>query len=265
MMVTESTALRSACESMSPRSRETDLPSTPASCDTSFSGSTESDEYTLTGFGDISLSNIYFVPSLPSDVSPRRTDSWSRAKTKEMPPPPVRKVPFHRANNPLPDVIQNIVQPSPSKAALSPKSDFEKLVASLRKSREHQSPTRATSGAEPQSPSKVVHAPQPRHAVNLKVIEKLSAQVNALGFRDGEDRVLIARGSRAQAMPPPSARIAAPKPKKERPLRGNARLPARPPLPRWDLHDPALTSPQADEQVATFGSTPGRMASTRRT
>ncbi|KAG5650949.1 hypothetical protein H0H81_010427 [Sphagnurus paluster] len=178
------------------------------------------DEHTLSGFGDISLSNIYFVPSLPSDVSPRRDDSWitEELKLKQTPPPSVRKIPALKIQHPLPSVIQNILPPSPSAAQLSPGSDFERLIAKLRETRvpekTHHSPSKATQQLQP----------QPRHTINGMAIDNLNANAKAGGAKDRGLLVTTARQN-------------APKPKiKEKPFRGG-RLPVRPPLPRWDLHN----------------------------
>ncbi|KAF8058739.1 hypothetical protein FPV67DRAFT_515864 [Lyophyllum atratum] len=236
-----------------------DLPS----CDTSFDG--EEDEHTLSAFGDISLSNTYFVPGLPSAVSPRRDDSWIKDDSKQTPPPSVRKIsalnievskeslPFiypynFSSQHPLPSVIKNILPPSPSAAAISPGTDFARMVERLRDSRISEKNPPHPGLALP-SPSKPIHAPQPRHAVNLKAIDNLKAKVNPEGAppRSVKDRGLFR----------PTARLSAPKPK-EKPFRGG-RLPIRPPLPRWELHDPLVA--QTDLPRALYGGPPAQVMS----
>lgn len=46
----------------------------------------DEDDYTLEAFGDISLTNAYFVPGLPSELSPLRGDAWYK-KCRRTPPP----------------------------------------------------------------------------------------------------------------------------------------------------------------------------------
>ncbi|GLB37953.1 hypothetical protein LshimejAT787_0410040 [Lyophyllum shimeji] len=190
----------------------------------------EDDEHTLCGFGDISLSNIYFVPSLPSQVSPRRDDSWMKDDLPRASPSSVRKVAAFNTEHPLPSLIQKILPPSPSTAAVSPDTDFERLVARLRETRiSAENPPHP--GLTLPSPSKPIQSPQPRRAVHLKALDKLNAKVTSGG-------VVAARNVKDRGLYQPTARLSAPKPKpKEKPFRGG-KLPSRPPLPRWDLHDP---------------------------
>ncbi|KAG6910406.1 hypothetical protein DXG01_010761 [Tephrocybe rancida] len=199
----------------------------------------DDNEHTLCGFGDISLSNIYFVPSLPSDVSPRRDDSWITERKilePKTPPPSVRKKKSAINTNTkpaLPSVIQKILPPSPSAAELSPGTDFLRLVARLRESRilDRSPPQSARVLASPSKPIGI-HQPQPRHAINKKAIDMDNLHAKA----HSEDY------SAKERMLQPSARMNAPKPKpKEKPFRGG-RLPVRPPLPRWDLHDPVTAT-----------------------
>ncbi|KAG6873137.1 hypothetical protein C0995_002511 [Termitomyces sp. Mi166 len=197
-------------------------PFTPAS------SSSDEDEHTISAYGDISLSNIYFIPSLPSTVPPRRDDSGMDEEKGENTPPFVHKrsVPKHA----LPSVIRKILPPSPSAAELSPQSDFERLVSKLRETRvSDRSPPHP--GLMLPTPSKpiLIHQPQPRQAASQKVIDKMQDKA---GMKDtpAKERVLLQ----------PSARMNAAKPK-DKPFRGG-RLPVRPPLPRWDLHEPIMLS-----------------------
>ncbi|KAF5375492.1 hypothetical protein D9615_009172 [Tricholomella constricta] len=219
-----------------------DLPS----CDVSFSS--EDDEHTLCAYGDISLSNVYFVPGLPSEVSPRRDTAWLKKESKQTPPPSPRKISALNIEHPLPSVIQKILPPSPSAAQLSPGTDFERLVAKLRETRlSEKSPPHP--GLAMPSPSKPIHQPQPRHAINLKAIGNLNAKVNHGG--------VSARSIKEQGLFLPTARLDAPKPKlKEKPFRGG-KLPVRPPLPRWDLHDAVV--PKKGEPRALYGGVPTKV------
>lgn len=191
-------------------------------------GDTESSDgegYTLAAWGDIPLSNAYFVPGAHSDLSPV-------ASPVRTPPRKVKKTPVFRRNVrvhllhaslvvsdlgliqfPLPSVIQNILPPSPSAAAISPGTDFDRLVGRMRESREKT--TGHSSGSLASAKQK-------------KAIEKLNTRISA---------------GKSEKTPPLgpclAARKEAPKPK-ERPLRGYGKLPARPPLPRWDLMNESL-------------------------
>ncbi|KAG6865120.1 hypothetical protein C0991_005020, partial [Blastosporella zonata] len=140
--------------------------STPAlSSDKSVSD--EEDEYTLCAYGDIPVAIPYFIPSLPSNVSPSRDDSEEKT-----PPQSIRKKLGLNTKHALPSVIRKILPPSPSAAELSPDSDFERVVARLREShisgsdRSPLCPALALS-----SPSKSVSQPQPRSVINQKAID----------------------------------------------------------------------------------------------
>ncbi|KAG5644517.1 hypothetical protein DXG03_008259 [Asterophora parasitica] len=241
-----STGVPSAENNPPPVTPVFDLPS----CDEkSLSESDEVDEFTLSAYGDISLSNIYFVPGLPSDVSPRRDDSWLTNESKTPPPSPA-EARTTNAEHPLPSVIQKIVPPSPAAVQLSPGTDFERLVAKLRETRVSEKNPPHPGLAMP-SPSKPIHQPQPRHAINMKAIGNLNAKANP--------GLVPARSVTERGPFLPTARLSAPKPKdKEKPFRGGGKLPVRSPLPRWDLHD--FVAPQTAEPRRTLFGVSAKVA-----
>ncbi|KAG6832094.1 hypothetical protein H0H87_002922 [Tephrocybe sp. NHM501043] len=213
------------------------LRSTPS---LSLSLSDDEDEHALFGWGQISPSNPYFLPSLPSEVIPRRDDSWiieeKEPKARRTPAPSLQKKPASKKPV-LPSVIQNILPPSPSAAELSPGTDFQRLVARMQESRMADNGSPPHPGLTLSSPAQPIYQPQPRHVIDRKAISNLEARA----ARTEEDPV---KGR----MPQPSARVYAPLPKrKEKPFRGGV-LPIRPPLPRWDQHDP-VTSTQGSNRV----------------
>lgn len=109
--------------------------------------------------------------------------------------------------------------PSPSAAELSPKIEFERLVAICRE-------TRVSDRAPPQ-PDLVLPTPpkaiQPCQTLNGNAVDKNQGRA---GTKDAPaKRMPLQRSTRVND--------AKPKPK-ETPFRGG-RLPVRPPLPRWDM------------------------------
>ncbi|KAG6891027.1 hypothetical protein C0992_011000 [Termitomyces sp. T32_za158] len=134
------------------------------------------------------------------------------------PSPSVRK--RRTAKHALPSVIKKILPPSPSAAELSLKFDFERLVNKLRE-------TRVSDKDRPQPGLMLPEPIQPQEAVHRKAIDEMQDKG---GTKDVD--------ALAKRMPlQPSARMNAARPRpKEKPFRGG-RLPVRPPLPRWDLHE----------------------------
>ncbi|KAJ4486377.1 hypothetical protein J3R30DRAFT_1496754 [Lentinula aciculospora] len=147
----------------------------------------------LIGYGDISQSEINFVPSLPSEVVIQRSPSYRR-----------------NAQRPLPPTISKSM-------ATKLNEDFDGLSAlldDLRTEREK----KAQSSKPIQLPSDKFRAKQSKVAVGTA--RRLPAPLQ------------ISNEAHRMSNIPPSP-VSAP-----RPFRGNAPLPRRSPLPRWDLLDP---------------------------
>ena len=136
-----------------------------------------------------------------------------------------------------PSVIQNILPVSPAKAAIT--DDFENLVENLRPHPKSIKPI-----TENSTPKKILR-PRPRHAINLKVIER---------------KCDVSNSQLASEFPPappeaalPSAPTAITRPKpKEKPLRGYAKLPPRPPIPRWDVSDSVVSGSLLEQYRASL-------------
>ncbi|KAJ3506340.1 hypothetical protein NLJ89_g6924 [Agrocybe chaxingu] len=193
----------------------------------------EDDEgYILTAFGDISLSNIDFVPG-PNGVLSPTPDSKRKKKKQESP-----------SKYPVPHVIRRVLPPSPSKASIArPELTFEDMVMDLKSRRirggQNSNPTTEAPSAK-LAPGLEVVCPQPRRLIDMKNFGR-EAVLSALGSHD----VDIENGSRPKKTE--ATEIAAerdengasgplPVPKiKQAPLRGSAKLPRRPPIPRWDV------------------------------
>lgn len=189
------------------------------------------DEYTLSAYGDISLTNIYFVPGLPSDVSTEKLDpETEKERTPPGPPPVMPQLSKYLVKSRRSIVIQNILPASPAKALIT--DDFENLVKNLRPCPAHALGKLTTENSSPRI------SPRPGHAINLRIVEK-SREIP-------KPRMTSAfppppPTSRAPMAPRPSPPVAITRPKpKERPLRGYAKLPPRPPIPRWDLLDSGI-------------------------
>jgi len=84
--------------SPSPASR---ILSKSSSTVSAYSGDQDADDWTISDYGDISYSEINFVPSAPSDLeSPRsrqkKKDDGYRRNAKRQPPPGRKKVHFYQ-------------------------------------------------------------------------------------------------------------------------------------------------------------------------
>ncbi|SJL03145.1 uncharacterized protein ARMOST_06491 [Armillaria ostoyae] len=184
----------------------------------------ENDEHTLTGFGDISLSDDCFIPGIASDISPTKKDSLKRPKK----PPALRPRPSVLSNRPPPPLMAKALR-SPTehqrliKAALAePKVNFKTLIDSVR----------LTEDKISQKSPKKKGIPSPI--------------------------AIFKRGAASSPPPSPWAPVTSPKtpktpkpvtprtpkppssPQSPKPWRGNSPLPKRPPLPTWDLVYPEL-------------------------
>ncbi|KAF9463618.1 hypothetical protein BDZ94DRAFT_1258707 [Collybia nuda] len=188
--------------------------------------SKETKDHTLTGFGDISLTNVFFVPGPSSGLSPTRSPLHTPKKSAIRLRPKASPFPVDR---PLPSVIQKVMPPSPSKARISPGEDFESLVENMR-SYQSKSLLRSALSSSQKSLSSI----PPR---DVRILPKTSDKIQAI--KEIVERPVAPKrlDLRAPSAPLPPPAMLAPKPK-ERPLRGYGKLPRRPPLPRWDLLDP---------------------------
>lgn len=192
----------------------------------------EDDGYTLTAYGDISLSNVLFVPGLPTALSPER---HTRRESRDSH--------YRDNNNHMPAVIRKVLPPSSSKPSiLSLKSDadFQTLVQNLKDSHRSSSPRKATQSERDQHLH--IYAPQPRHVINLNLVGGDAANESRESHRTAQVNAAITGKKivRAVQHQDHKSEVVPPKPK-EKPLRGNAKLPSRPPIPRWDLLDPDYT------------------------
>ncbi|KAK0232709.1 hypothetical protein IW262DRAFT_1289955 [Armillaria fumosa] len=192
----------------------------------------ENDEHTLTGFGDISLSDDCFIPSIASDISPTKKDSMKRPKK----PPTLRPCPSALSNRPPPPLMAKALR-SPTehqrliKAALAePKVNFKTLIDSVRLTGEKIS----------QKSPKKKGIPSPI--------------------------AIFKRGAVSSPPPSPWAPVTSPKmpktpkpvtprtpkpptsPQSPKPWRGNSPLPKRPPLPIWDLAYPKSADGEEENQ-----------------
>ncbi|KAJ3907099.1 hypothetical protein F5879DRAFT_920149 [Lentinula edodes] len=145
----------------------------------------------LTGYGDISQSEINFLPSLPSEIVIERAPSYRRNAKRPLPP----------------TICKNMTTESEEFDGLSA------LLDNLRTERENS----MSQGRKPSQPSVKAGIEQPKFTTRRK---PAPLQINNF---NGAHRV--------SANPPSRVSPA-------RPFRGNAPLPRRSPLPRWDLLDP---------------------------
>lgn len=128
--------------------------------------------------------------------------------------------------------------PSPSKAILSPKEDFGRIAES--------------SGAQSAMGLKIEKL-TPAKNVPLATSAYQDTGVKA-GVRDNPKiKTTPGVATRAPSTPTPVQRP------KEKPLRGYARLPRRPPLPRWDLSDPSVYRNALEEPCSLYGSVPSKL------
>ncbi|KAF8963586.1 hypothetical protein BDZ97DRAFT_1819439 [Flammula alnicola] len=188
----------------------------------------EEDGYTLEAFGDISLSNIDFVPLPPSTLSPQKIRQEKNSSSVRLPGSTHKVRPLSLSNAHV------------AAADLS----FDTMVTQLKRSREAEnmnaSPSRPAPGKPPASAIGILST-QPKHLIDTQncgsevaislarshdVVEN-SAQITRRPVGTTLD---CAAGRDENGAPAP---IVIPRPKKG-PLRGSAQLPKRPPKPRWD-------------------------------
>ncbi|KAK7036516.1 hypothetical protein VNI00_011713 [Paramarasmius palmivorus] len=201
------------------------------------------DGYTLSAYGDISHSEIYFVPSVPSETcpSPTRQSSTYRRNAKKPPPPGLRKNNLLRMRSKSSEE-QNVAQLAQKAAMSQPELDFNTLVATLRQARSNIAKDRPTM---PYLKCIEAKARSPRST--RKPIEDKDEEIQV-------EKAVVKKPGTAQTVPVPSplklvnsptrpdkkANAPSPSPKppaSPKPWRANG-LPRRGPLPRWDLMDP---------------------------
>ncbi|KAF8161399.1 hypothetical protein B0H34DRAFT_796197 [Crassisporium funariophilum] len=190
----------------------------------------EDDEHTLVAFGDISLNNICFIPGPPSALTPVR-----RTKKKTAKPFPVvqSRVAKFSSEPFLPAVIKNVLPPSPSKACVFPiDMDFETMVNNLKQTRERE--TVQSRSAKPTHEPLILHSPQPSHLIDLKRFGKDADMNVSSPDRKGAANPKELFGEIKADENAGSEPISIPRPKGKA-LRGNNKLPRRPPIPQWDL------------------------------
>ncbi|KAK0446501.1 uncharacterized protein EV420DRAFT_1751284 [Desarmillaria tabescens] len=188
----------------------------------------ENDEHTLTGFGDISLSDDCFIPGIASDISPTKKDSLRRPKKRTTP----RSRPGVLSNRPPPPLMAKALR-SPTehqqliKAALAePKVDFKALIDSVRLTEERVSKI---------SPKKK-GVPSP-----IAIFKRVASSSPAPSPREFTSptspktpKTPVPKPMTPRTPKPPTS------PQSPKPWRGNSPLPKRPPLPTWDLVYPEL-------------------------
>ncbi|KAK0475109.1 hypothetical protein IW261DRAFT_1568026 [Armillaria novae-zelandiae] len=193
----------------------------------------ENDEHTLTGFGDISLSDDCFIPGIASDISATKTESLKRPKK----PPALCPRPSVLSNRPPPPLMAKALR-SPTenqrliKAALAePKVNFKTLIDSVR-------------------------------LIEQKIPPQKSPQKKGIP----SPIAIFKRGVASSPPPSPWTPVTSPKtpktpkpvtprtpkspssPQSPKPWRGNSPLPKRPPLPIWDLVYPELANGEEENQ-----------------
>jgi hypothetical protein len=140
----------------------------------------------------------------------------------------------------MPAVIRKILPPSsskPSLLSLKSDADFQTLVQNLKDSHRSSSPRKATQSEHPH-----IYAPQPRHVINLNIVSGDGANESRESHRAAQVSTAITGKKNVRAVQPQDHKSeVVPSKPKEKPLRGNAKLPSRPPIPRWDLLDPDYT------------------------
>ncbi|KAJ3990510.1 hypothetical protein F5890DRAFT_1548691 [Lentinula detonsa] len=151
----------------------------------------------LTGYGDISQSEINFVPTLPSEVVVKRPLSYRRNAKRPLPPTICRSI------------------------ATKFKDDCENLSALLDNLRAERENRADSAGGLSQRCIDKSRAEQPKMAAGTARRIPAPLQINK------EARRVLNNPSSSPVSP-------------QRPFRGNAPLPRRSPLPRWDLLDPEV-------------------------
>ncbi|TFK45026.1 hypothetical protein BDQ12DRAFT_718143 [Crucibulum laeve] len=227
--------------------------------------SVDDDEHTLTGYGDISLSNADFVPSLPSDLSPIRRliprgQGGQRGRRSPAPLMPNVASFFEDGDVHLvPDLIRKILPPSPSKAKLTSDMDFGVFLDKERTIRAPR-PLRAINF------NTILYDTEKSDTENIHVDIDVEPMLRALDFeaffKDLENREprldnAAVVSTERKKKPVNAAPVSIPQSKtnKSVPFRGGLkRLPTRPPLPRWDFK--LLTSKPStpiEERSSLFG------------
>ncbi|KAI3611957.1 hypothetical protein WG66_016097 [Moniliophthora roreri] len=189
------------------------------------------DGYTITAYGDISQSEIYFVPSAPSEIHPTpngKPGTYRRNARRPLPPQLKKNVLLRTQDKNHED---GSIARQAQKAAMSqPELDFNTLVATL-----HGRPDKV-SPAMPYLKSIEVRASPPR-ATRESTVER---GPEAFVAESGLAKPISPPSKLANSSARPDKKANTPSPKSPispKPLRTGP-LPRRPPLPRWEPTDP---------------------------
>ncbi|KAK1230929.1 hypothetical protein PQX77_005960 [Marasmius sp. AFHP31] len=189
------------------------------------------DENTFTGYGDISRSEITFVPSALSGVSPQKKDSTYRRNTKRPVPPVLKKNSLLRTKRAGQDAEDESIAKLTQKAVISqPQIDFDCLVQTLRA-------TRARIHEE--RPAMPILEALEAKSERMRRNEKKSSARQAPSPLEREKFATATPdcGADASGKKTPKKTPSSPQsPNGSKPWRSGP-LPRRAPIPRWDLMD----------------------------
>ncbi|KAJ7935336.1 hypothetical protein B0H13DRAFT_1854561 [Mycena leptocephala] len=194
----------------------------------------EDDENTLTATGDISLSYPYYVPGMAGALSPkpqsrRGTPNLRATRAPQRPRPPVRRI----GSNSFEQCHR--VEPA-SSSRNDPSTDWERHAGSTPRERVWLLLLvllRSIGSIEDEDPQ--LSTPQSRFEAFMKSRDLARSPKKKEGNTVTERNASGRLDALAQAATSALGReVARPN---TRPLRGNARLPPRPPIPNWNAMD----------------------------
>ncbi|KAG7091270.1 hypothetical protein E1B28_010320 [Marasmius oreades] len=203
----------------------------PKSADASFDA-----ENTFTGYGDISHSEITFLPSASSEVSPEKRSPSYRRNAKRQLPPPLKKNAFLRQEQMSGD---GSIADEAQKAVISkPEVDFDTLFSTLRATRSRiyedrpampylKSIEGKSQRVRQEDTNDARSFPEKNSGTSRRVSSPLRVEQVATRPRQGSKP----NGTPTTPTSPQSNN------KPSKPWRVGP-LPRRSPLPRWDLMDP---------------------------
>ncbi|KAF8920385.1 hypothetical protein CPB85DRAFT_1557068 [Mucidula mucida] len=168
----------------------------------------EDDEHTLCAFGDISLTEQCFIPSLPSDASPVKGDSFHRPR-RASPAAAAHAPRGAMANRPRPPILLKSKNPYTliAKAAIAqPQLSLKEIVDSMKAKGKFNVP--APIKVVPRTPAPIKRSPLSPSTSNTPSLTPTSAPLS------------------------PQSPITPKSPQK--PFRGYGPMPRRPALPKWD-------------------------------
>ncbi|ESK97239.1 hypothetical protein Moror_17895 [Moniliophthora roreri MCA 2997] len=199
-------------------------------------------DHTITAYGDISQSEINFVPSAPSETfpTPTRQKKTYRRNAKKPLPPSIKKNLLLRVQDE--DFDDDSVAKQAQKAAVSrPELDFEALVANLREFRDQLAEDRPAVPYLKLMEGRVYAPHPPRQSVEkgVEVNEEYKVEKVMVVKKKGPAKPIPSLWKSAK--PPTSADKEANPPSSQKfPARLKFRRAGplqRPPLPQWDLED----------------------------